>query len=238
MENNNLKLGKTTFYDEGVNVVGTVLMRKVFSWMALALLITGLTAWIVAGSEQLLSIIFSSKATFFGLIIGELVLVVAMTSAINRMSLTTATLLMVLYSVINGATMSSIFLLYTADSIASTFFVTAGTFGVMSLYGYATKRDLSSWGNILFMGVIGLIIAGVVNMFWGNGTFSLIVSALGVIIFVALTAYDVQKIKVIFNEATAVDETTQKIALLGALSLYLDFINIFLYLLRLLGSRK
>lgn len=238
MENNNLKLGKTTFYDEGVNVVGTVLMRKVFSWMALALLITGLTAWIVAGSEQLLSIIFSSKATFFGLIIGELVLVVAMTSAINRMSLTTATLLMVLYSVINGATMSSIFLLYTADSIATTFFVTAGTFGVMSLYGYATKRDLSSWGNILFMGVIGLIIAGVVNMFWGNGTFSLIVSALGVIIFVALTAYDVQKIKVIFNEATAVDETTQKIALLGALSLYLDFINIFLYLLRLLGSRK
>ena len=134
MENNNLKLGKTTFYDEGVNVVGTVLMRKVFSWMALALLITGLTAWIVAGSEQLLSIIFSSKATFFGLIIGELVLVVALTSAINRMSLTTATLLMVLYSVINGATMSSIFLLYTADSIASTFFVTAGTFGVMSLY--------------------------------------------------------------------------------------------------------
>ncbi|MCR5697805.1 MAG: Bax inhibitor-1/YccA family protein [Marinilabiliaceae bacterium] len=238
MENNNLKLGKTTFYDGGVNVVGTVLMRKVFSWMALALLITGLTAWIVAGSEQLLSIIFSSKATFFGLIIGELVLVVAMTSAINRMSLTTATLLMVLYSVINGATMSSIFLLYTADSIASTFFVTAGTFGVMSLYGYATKRDLSSWGNILFMGVIGLIIAGVVNMFWGNGTFSLIVSALGVIIFVALTAYDVQKIKVIFNEATAVDETTQKIALLGALSLYLDFINIFLYLLRFLGSRK
>lgn len=238
MENNNLKLGKTTFYDEGVNVVGTVLMRKVFSWMALALLITGLTAWIVAGSEQLLSIIFSSKATFFGLIIGELVLVIAMTSAINRMSLTTATLLMVLYSVINGTTMSSIFLLYTADSIASTFFVTAGTFGVMSLYGYATKRDLSSWGNILFMGVIGLIIAGVVNMFWGNGTFSLIVSALGVIIFVALTAYDVQKIKVIFNEATAVDETTQKIALLGALSLYLDFINIFLYLLRLLGSRK
>lgn len=238
MENNNLKLGKTTFYDEGVNVVGTVLMRKVFSWMALALLITGLTAWIVSGSEQLLSIIFSSKATFFGLIIGELVLVVAMTSAINRMSLTTATLLMVLYSVINGATMSSIFLLYTADSIASTFFVTAGTFGVMSLYGYATKRDLSSWGNILFMGVIGLIIAGVVNMFWGNGTFSLIVSALGVIIFVALTAYDVQKIKVIFNEATAVDETTQKIALLGALSLYLDFINIFLYLLRFLGSRK
>jgi hypothetical protein len=206
--------------------------------MALALLITGLTAWVVAGSEQLLSIIFSSRITFFGLIIGELALVVAMTSAIHRMSLSTATLLMVLYSVINGATMSSIFLLYTADSIASTFFVTAGTFGAMSLYGYATKRDLSSWGNILFMGLIGLIIAGVVNMFWMNNTFSLLVSAIGVVIFVALTAYDVQKIKTLFNDATEVNESTQKIALLGALSLYLDFINIFLYLLRLLGSRK
>ncbi|MBR6249654.1 MAG: Bax inhibitor-1/YccA family protein [Bacteroidales bacterium] len=237
MEENNFRLGNTTFTDD-VNVVGTVLMRKVFSWMALALLITGLTAWVVAGSEQLLSIIFSSRITFFGLIIGELALVVAMTSAIHRMSLSTATLLMVLYSVINGATMSSIFLLYTADSIASTFFVTAGTFGAMSLYGYATKRDLSSWGNILFMGLIGLIIAGVVNMFWMNNTFSLLVSAIGVVIFVALTAYDVQKIKTLFNDATEVNESTQKIALLGALSLYLDFINIFLYLLRLLGSRK
>jgi FtsH-binding integral membrane protein len=182
--------------------------------------------------------IFVSSGLFWVLAIAELAIVFGVTAAINRISLTTATLLFTIYSVINGLLLSSIFLAYTATSIASVFFITAGTFGAMALVGYTTKTDLSSMGKILFMALIGLIIASVVNIFVGSKGLDLIISYVGVLIFVGLTAWDTQKIKNMLLEAPDASESMQKIALLGALTLYLDFINLFIYLLRIFGKRN
>lgn len=215
-----------------------VLMRKVFVWMALALVITGVTAYGVATTPSLLIAIVTNKALFWGLIIAELALVFAVSGAINRLSLATATLLFVLYSVVNGATLSVIFLAYSMPAIIQTFFITAGTFGVMALVGYTTKTDLTSLGKLLFMALIGFVIATVVNMFVGSTGFDYILSYVGVLIFVGLTAYDTQKIKQMCMQAPDAGEHMQKLALLGALSLYLDFINLFLYLLRIFGNNK
>ena len=215
------------------------LFRQVYLWMAMALAITGMMALLVAGSPTMLSLIFSSKLTFFALIIAEIALVWYLSARIERLSFTTATLMFIVYSLLNGAMLSSIFILYTATSIASTFFVTAGTFGVMCVYGYLTKRDLTSIGNICLMDVIGLIIAGLVNLFLQSSVMSLIISGIGVLVFVGLTAYDSQKIKqLLLQEGMEVNDSTKKIALLGSLTLYLDFINLFLYLLRFLGDRR
>ena len=215
------------------------LFRQVYLWMAMALAITGMMALLVAGSPTMLSLIFSSKLTFFALIIAEIALVWYLSARIERLSFTTATLMFIVYSLLNGAMLSSIFILYTATSIASTFFVTAGTFGVMCVYGYLTKRDLTSIGNICLMAVIGLIIAGLVNLFLQSSVMSLIISGIGVLVFVGLTAYDSQKIKqLLLQEGMEVNDSTKKIALLGSLTLYLDFINLFLYLLRFLGDRR
>lgn len=215
------------------------LFRQVYLWMAMALVITGFMAMLVAESTTLLSLIFSSELTFFGLIIAELALVWYLSARIDRISFTTATLMFIIYSLLNGAMLSSVFLLYTASSIASTFFITAGTFGVMCVYGYLTKRDLTSLGNLCLMAVIGLIIAGLVNLFLQSSLMSLIVSGIGVLVFVGLTAYDSQKIKrMLLQEGLEVNDSTRKIALLGSLTLYLDFINLFLYLLRFLGDRR
>ncbi len=215
------------------------LFRQVYLWMAMALAITGMMALLVAGSPTMLSLIFSSKLTFFALIIAEIALVWYLSARIERLSFTTATLMFIVYSLLNGTMLSSIFILYTATSIASTFFVTAGTFGVMCVYGYLTKRDLTSIGNICLMAVIGLIIAGLVNLFLQSSVMSLIISGIGVLVFVGLTAYDSQKIKqLLLQEGMEVNDSTKKIALLGSLTLYLDFINLFLYLLRFLGDRR
>lgn len=215
------------------------LFRQVYLWMAMALVITGFMAMLVAESPTLLSLIFSSKLTFFGLIIAELALVWYLSARIDRISFTTATLMFIIYSLLNGAMLSSVFLLYTASSIASTFFITAGTFGVMCVYGYFTKRDLTSLGNLCLMAVIGLIIAGLVNLFLQSSLMSLIVSGIGVLVFVGLTAYDSQKIKrMLLQEGLEVNDSTRKIALLGSLTLYLDFINLFLYLLRIFGGNR
>lgn len=215
------------------------LFRQVYLWMAMALVITGFMAMLVAESTTLLSLIFSSELTFFGLIIAELALVWYLSARIDRISFTTATLMFIIYSLLNGAMLSSVFLLYTESSIASTFFITAGTFGVMCVYGYLTKRDLTSLGNLCLMAVIGLIIAGLVNLFLQSSLMSLIVSGIGVLVFVGLTAYDSQKIKrMLLQEGLEVNDSTRKIALLGSLTLYLDFINLFLYLLRFLGDRR
>lgn len=215
------------------------LMRKVYVWMTLALVLTGITAYGVASSPSLMMTIFQTPAIMWGLIIAELIIVIAISAAINRLSLTTATLLFVLYSVLNGATFSLIFAVYTMSSIANVFFITAGTFGVMAAYGYFTKRDLSSWGKLLLMALIGLIIATLVNVFLVKSSgFDLILSYAGVLIFVGLTAYDTQKIKQMLAMQTDMGEGAQKVALLGALSLYLDFINLFLYLLRIFGRRE
>ena len=175
---------------------------------------------------------------FWGLIIAEFALVIGVSAAINKLSLTTATLMFILYSVINGALMSYIFLAYTASSIATVFFITAGTFAAMAIIGYTTKTDLTSLGKILMMALIGLIIATVVNLFIKSSGFTLILSYVGVLIFVGLTAYDSQKIKQMLLQAPDAGETAQKLALLGALSLYLDFINLFIYLLRIFGRRE
>ena len=224
--------------DYAMSTAFPALMRKVFVWMTLALAITGLTAYGVATSPALLSLIFSSKVTFFGLIIAEFALVFAISGAINRLSLSTATLLFILYSVVNGATLSTIFFAFSVATIGKVFFITAGTFGAMALVGYTTKTDLTSMGKLLFMALLGIIIASVVNIFVGSSGLDLILSYVGVLVFVGLTAYDTQKIKQMCQAAPDAGESAQKLALIGALSLYLDFINIFLYLLRIFGNNR
>ena len=215
-----------------------VLMRKVYLWMTLALAITGFTAYGVATSPGILQAIYTNKILFFGLIIAELALVFGVSAAINRISLTMATLMFILYSDINGALLSYVFLFYTASSVATVFFITAGTFGAMALLGYTTKTDLSSMGKILFMALIGLVIATIVNLFIKSPGFTLILSYVGVLIFVGLTAWDSQKIKQMLLQTPDAGEGAQKLALLGALTLYLDFINLFIYLLRIFGKRN
>jgi FtsH-binding integral membrane protein len=213
-------------------------MTKVYGWMTLALVVTGTVALYTASSQFLIETIFSSRLTFYGLIIAEFIMVAALAGWVSRMSASTATLVFVLYSALNGLTMSAIFLVFTAESIASTFFITAGTFGAMSLYGYTTKQDLTRLGSLLFMALIGLLIASLVNMFMRSTMLYWITTFAGVLIFTGLTAYDTQKIKnmnIIGNEGTDED---RKEAIMGALTLYLDFINLFLYLLRIFGKRK
>jgi FtsH-binding integral membrane protein len=215
------------------------LLRKVYVWMTLALVITGVTAYGVATSPGLMHTIAANKILLWGLLIAELALVFGVSAAINRLSLTTATLMFVLYSVINGVTLSFLFAIYTASSIANVFLITAGTFAAMAVLGYVTKTDLSSLGKILMMALIGMIIATLVNVFFVKSSgFDLIISYVGVLIFVGLTAYDSQKIKNMLMTAEDAGEGYQKLALLGALTLYLDFINLFIYLLRILGKRE
>ena len=180
----------------------------------------------------------TNRLLFWGLIIAEFGLVIGISGAINKLSAVTATLLFVLYSIVNGATLSVIFMAYTMSSIASVFFITAGLFGVMAFIGYTTKTDLTSIGKILFMALIGIILATIVNLFVGSSMLNMIVSYVGVVIFTGLTAYDSQKIKNMLYNADSMDEGMQKIALLGSLTLYLDFINLFLMLLRIFGGNR
>lgn len=214
-----------------------VMIKNVYLWMCGALAITGLTAYYVASSPAILSWMFSNAWTIFALIIAELGLVIGLSAAINRISALTATLMFLAYSVINGMTLSTIFLVYEIGSIASTFFVTAGTFGAMAIYGSVTQKDLTKVGNLCIMAVIGLIIATLVNLFIKSTMMEMIVSGVGVLVFVGLTAYDAQKIKEAFY-GVAESEEANKFAVIGALNLYLDFVNLFLYLLRLFGRRK
>ena len=214
------------------------LMSKVYLWMTLALVVTGMTAYYVASSPAILYAIVTNQIAFWGLFIGELVLVFVLSSRIMSLSFVTASLMFVIYSIMNGVFFSFILLAYTEQSIATTFLITAGTFGAMSLFGFVTKRDLSAMGRILFMLLIGLIIATVVNIFMKAEGLTLILNYAGVVIFVGLTAYDTQSIKQMLQEHGD-KEGAEKIALLGSLSLYLDFINLFIYLLRFFGeSRK
>ena len=206
--------------------------------MTLALVITGFTAYGISSNPGLAHTIITNRLLFWGLIIGELGLVMAISGAIRRLSIATATLLFVLYSILNGATLSVLFYAYTLSSIATVFFITAGTFAVMAFVGYTTKADLTSLGKLLFMALIGIIIATVVNMFLGSSMLHLIVSYVGVAVFVGLTAYDTQKIKRMLYEADNMSEEAQKLALLGSLTLYLDFINLFLMLLRIFGNNR
>lgn len=220
------------------NAVFAKLMRSVYLWMVFALVITGLTAAYVANSPAYISALVNNPALFYGVIIAELALVFILSGRIHKMSFTSASLMFILYSLLTGVSLSTIFLAYTESSIATTFLITAGTFGTMSLVGFVTKKDLSKLGGILFMALIGLIIATLVNIFLVSDTLGWIINYVGVLIFVGLTAYDTQKIKQMVREyGTDINEQTQKMALMGSLSLYLDFINMFLYLLRIFGNR-
>ncbi len=213
-------------------------ITKVYGWMSFALIVTGLVAMVTASSPVILSIVIGNRIVFFALIISELLLVGYLSAAVKTMSVPAAIVTFILYSALNGLTLSVIFLIYTAGSIASTFFITAGTFGVMSIYGYFTRRDLTSMGNLCTMALIGIIIASVVNIFLHSPAVYWMSTYIGIIIFVGLTAYDTQKIKklnIIGNEGTDEDK---KEAIMGALTLYLDFINLFLMLLRVFGQRR
>ena len=214
-----------------IPMVQSGVMRGVYGWMGGGLAVTAFVSLLTVSSPALLQAILGNRILFYALIFGELGLVFAISGAINRISASTASMLFLAYAALNGLTMSTIFVAYTSSSIASTFVITSGMFGAMSLFGYLTKSDLTSWGSFLFMGLVGVVIASVVNIFLQNSMIYWIVSFCGVIVFTGLTAYDTQKIKNMGN-------TGQKGAILGALTLYLDFINMFLIMLRLLGNRR
>ena len=223
------------------------LLRKTYLWMAFAMIITGIVAYGMAtvtytaadGSPLPIAFkIFQSRGTFWILFIAELGMVFTLSARIMRLSLPTATLLFIAYSAVNGVMLSAIFLVYTMQSIASAFFVTAATFGAMSLYGYFTKSSLDGLGKYLTMGLVGLIIAIAVNIFLHNGMLNLIISGVAVVLFTILTAYDTQKIKIMLALQPDAGEAAQRVALLGALSLYLDFINLFIYILQFFGGRN
>lgn len=213
-------------------------MVRVYNWMTAGLAVTGVLAFYVSNSETMLNIIHGNPIVPIVLIVAQLGLVIYLSGWIQKMSASQATGIFMLYAGLTGLTFSFIFLAYTTSSITSAFLVTAGTFAAMSVYGYTTKKDLTSMGSFLFMGLIGIIIASLVNMFLQNETMHWIITYAGVLIFVGLTAYDTQKIKnmnILGNEGT--DEDTRE-AIVGALTLYLDFINLFLMLLRIMGDRR
>ncbi len=215
-------------------------MTGVYTWMAAALCITAAVAYITIASPTMLQLIYGNAAAIWVLVIAELALVMGISGGINRLSPTTATVLFLVYAAVNGLTLSSIFFVYTAGTIAQAFAASALTFGGMSLVGATTKRDLSGMGGMLVMGLIGLIVASVVNMFWANSMLDTIITYIGVFIFVGLTAYDTQKIKAMMAHAEAYGDAAapRRVAIVGALSLYLDFINLFLYILRLFGRSR
>lgn len=215
-------------------------VRSVYNWMCLGLALTGFVALYVASSETALQIIFGNRLVFFGLIIAELALVFSISGMVHRMSAGTATALFVIYAALNGATLSFIFIVYARASIVSTFFVCSGTFLACSIYGWKTQKDLTSWGGFLTMGLMGIIIASLVNMFIRSSAMGMIVSYVGVLLFVGLTAYDTQKLRnMAASQPAGLDGAViRKGAILGALSLYLDFINLFLMLLRIFGQSR
>jgi len=215
-------------------------IRSVYNWMAVGLGLTGLIAYAVANSETMVSLIFGNPVLFYGLIIGELALVFIISARVNKIRSSTATALFVLYAALNGITLSAIFMVFAKATIASTFFVCAATFVASSVYGMATKRDLTSVGGFMIMGLFGIIIASVVNIFIKSSAMSMIISYIGVLVFVGLTAYDTQKLKTMaMTQPEGLEAgVIRKGAILGALSLYLDFINLFLMLLHILGGNR
>lgn len=220
-----------------INMPG--LMRDVYAWMAIALVVTGFSAWFVSESPTVSGLFLGSRMGTITLIIATFALVWRLSSAMGKMSLKSAAVMFLVYSVLNGITFSAIFLTYTLSSIGGVFFMTAGTFGIMSAYGYVTKADLSKMGNMCLMGLFGIILATVLGFFFDSTFLQLLISYAGILVFTGLTIYDTQSIKrlALTYHSRATDEG-QKVAILGALTLYLDFINIFIYLLRLFGDRK
>lgn len=231
-----------SFYNYGssdqqsLDVYVSQVMRQVFTKMFLAMVITALSAYMVLSIPELATFIFTKPMVYWGLLIGEIVMVIALSAALNKLSNIGATLLFYAYSILNGLTLSCIVLVYTSASIVMTFAITAGVFATMAIYGYVTKNDLTKFGSFMTMALFGLIICIVVNMFMHSSTMEWIISFAGVVIFIGLTAWDVQKIK---RMAMMTDYNNASIlATIGALSLYLDFVNLFLYLLRFFGNSR
>jgi FtsH-binding integral membrane protein len=213
-------------------------MNAVYAWMASGLALTALVAWWTSQQQWLLEILFATPGVFFVLFLIEIGLVVAIGRAINRIGAGAATALFLLYSAINGLTFSVILLVYPQATIAMAFGITAGTFAAMSVYGFVTKRDLTAIGSLCFMGLIGIIIASIVSWFWANDILITIINYVGVLVFVGLTAYDTQKLKMIAVQTADNPSMAARLSISGALSLYLDFINLFLFILRILGSKR
>ncbi len=214
-------------------------MRSVYAWMSVGLGLTALAAYMVASSPSMMQLIMGNSILFFGLIIAEFALVFGISAGISKLSAEMASGLFLLYSVLNGVTLSVIFILYTQASIVMTFLICAGMFGAMSVYGMTTQKDLTSWGSFLFMGLIGIIIASIVNIFMKSSGLNFVISGIGVLLFTALTAYDTQKLTRMGESAPMNDSVAlRRGSILGALTLYLDFINLFLMLLRFFGQSR
>lgn len=212
--------------------------RRVYNWMVAGLTLTGLLAYLTASSPALQQIVYGNPIVFYLLIGAELVMVLVLAGRVDRMQASTAGTMFIIYSLLNGLTMSFIFMAYAKTDIYLAFFVSAGAFGAMSLYGYATKKSLASWGGFLTMGLFGIIIASVVNIFLQSDVVHWLVSYAGVLVFVGLTAYDTQRLKVMAARGFAGEDMETKAAVMGALALYLDFINLFLMLLRIFGGSR
>ena len=214
-------------------------MAQVYGWMTCGLLLTAFVSWFAVRTPRVMEFVFSSQITFFGLIILQLAVVFVLSGMVHKMSPALATGLFMLYSALTGLTMASIFLVYTYSSIASTFFVTAGMFGAMTLYGYTTKRDLSKMGSLLFMALIGILVASLVNYWLKSPALMWAITYIGVVVFVGLTAFDTQKLKYMGENIDINDkENLRRYSIVGALTLYLDFINLFMMLLRIFGNRR
>ena len=214
----------------------TAFLRGVYGWMGLGLAVTALTAWSIAGSPSVVMAIAQNRLLFWGLMIAQLGIVVALSARVERMSPSTASLLFIAYSALTGVTLSFVMLAYTGESVATTFLVTAGMFGALAAYGTTTRRSLTGLGQFLFMGLIGVVLASIVGMFWQSDGLQFVISFIGVIVFTGLAAYDAQRLK---NMAlTTPAGQFGSYTIVGALALYLDFINLFLFLLRFLGNRR
>ena len=213
----------------------TTFLRSVYGWMAMGLSVTAGVAWFVAGSPEIAITIARNRMLLWGLLIAQIGIVVWLSARVQTMAPGTASLLFLLYSALTGVTLSFVLLAFTGESVATTFFVTAGTFGALATYGTVTKRSLAGWGQFLFMGLIGVVIASVVGIFWQNDGFQFVLSFIGVILFTGLTAYDAQRLK---GMALATGGQVGTYSIVGALTLYLDFINLFMFLLRFTGNRR
>lgn len=216
-------------------------LSGVFMWMFLALAITAATSWLFATTPELIGLLITETGmSFLGWVVmlAPLGLVILLSAGVNRMAASTMVLVFVVFSILMGASLSFIFLVYELGSIAKTFVITAGMFGTMSVVGYTTKTDLTKFGSLMFMGLIGIIIASVVNIFMQSSAMDYVISFIGVLVFTGLTAYDVQKLKRMGSQVTENSESVRKMTIMGALTLYLDFINLFLFLLRFFGNRK
>jgi FtsH-binding integral membrane protein len=211
-------------------------LRAVYGWMCVGLILTALTATFVASSSTLVTAVVTNRLLFWGLVIAQLGIVFVLSARVQQLAPSTASLLFICYSALTGVTLSVVLLVFTGESIATTFVVTAGMFGALAFYGAVTRRDLTGFGSFLFMGLVGLILASIVGLFWQNDALQFVISFIGVIVFTGLTAYDAQRLKVMAM-ATPSGESGSY-AIVGALALYLDFINLFMFLLRFLGHRR